>query len=186
MTIYPVILPILNNKVSGKESINRQRKTALDALNISAKKNNILLGELKKAENGAPLPFEGNYWSISHKPSCVAAVISKKCIGIDIEQIKERPASIMDYVISQEEWDLIGEKIWKNFYRIWTAKEASLKLTGVGISDLSKCRAKYIPDDYHIELLYKSNIIEVEQFYYNNHIISVIKNGLELEWVTPD
>ena len=147
MTIYPVILPIKDTSKRGRDAIAIQRKAALDALRISAYKRGVHFKRLDKDKNGAPLPCEGNYWSISHKPACVAAVAANSSIGIDIEEIKERSASLLDYVVSAEEWDIIGERNWMNFYRLWTAKESALKHTGIGIRELSRCKAAHVIDD---------------------------------------
>jgi len=185
MKIYPVILPIKDRSKRGRDAIAIQRKAALEALRISAYKKGIIFKRLDKDKNGAPLPFEGNYWSISHKPACVAAVVANSSIGIDIEEIKIRSTSLLDYVVSAEEWELIGEKNWMNFYRFWTAKESALKHTGIGIRELSRCKAAQVIDDYHIILNYRSRMLEVEQFIYKNHITSVIKNDFEVEWIIP-
>ncbi|MGA1867131.1 MAG: 4'-phosphopantetheinyl transferase family protein [bacterium] len=185
MKIYPVILPISDRSKSGRESIAIQRKVALEALRLSAYKQGIILQKLEKDEWGAPLPCEGNYWSISHKPSCVAAVVASCTTGIDIEEIKERSASLFHYVVSEEEWEIIGQRDWTNFYRVWTAKESALKLAGIGIRGLSACRIMQVIDDHHIRLNYKEQMCEVAQCIYKNHVTSVIKNDCEVEWIIP-
>ncbi|NJL59098.1 MAG: hypothetical protein HC887_05035, partial [Desulfobacteraceae bacterium] len=43
---------------------------------------------LPKNKLGAPLPINGCYWSLTHKPDYVGAVLSPTPIGIDIEKIR--------------------------------------------------------------------------------------------------
>ena len=185
MTIFPVILPVVEagHKLSGKEKVARLSRVSREALRLSAEKSGVILGELLKDENDVPYPFDGNYWSLSHKPKCVAAVVSKEKIGIDIEEIKPRSESIFSLVASDEEWELGHDRAWDTFFRYWTAKEATLKAIGIGISGLKTCRVISIPDENHIVLGYRDRLFRVEQLYFRNHIISVLKDDNEIEWI---
>jgi len=93
LVIYPVILSVPDN---AKELTRRARvkylsRHARRALEISAEKSGVKLKELIKEDNGSPVPFDGNYWSVTHKPEYVGGVIASEQIGIDIEKI--RPCS---------------------------------------------------------------------------------------------
>jgi len=123
------------------------------------------------------------YWSVSHKPKYVAAVISHDKVGIDIEEIKPRSESLFDYVASGEEWELSREKSWDTLFRYWTAKEATLKAIGIGIGGFKTCRIISVPDDSHIILDYQNRLFEVEQLRYKGHIISVVKDDNKIEWI---
>ncbi|MDX2439226.1 MAG: hypothetical protein QNK40_01615, partial [Desulfobacterales bacterium] len=84
--VYPVILSV---PASAKELTRRERvkylsRHARRALKISAEKSGIHLGELLKEDNGSPMPSDGNYWSVTHKPEYVGGVIASERIGIDI------------------------------------------------------------------------------------------------------
>jgi 4'-phosphopantetheinyl transferase len=140
------------------------------------------LGELRKDDKGVPCPVSGNYWSVSHKPKYVAAVVSRDKVGIDIEEIKPRPRSLFSHMASEEEWELKG-KSWDTFFRYWTAKEAVLKVIGIGISGLRTCRVVSVPDENHISLGYKGRLFLVEQLLYRNHIVSVLKDDNQIEWI---
>ncbi|MDH5174969.1 MAG: 4'-phosphopantetheinyl transferase superfamily protein, partial [Elusimicrobiota bacterium] len=120
--------------------------------------------------------------SLSHKPKYVAAVVSKNRVGIDIEEIKPRAKSLFAHVASDEEWELKGRS-WDTLFRYWTAKEAILKVIGIGISGLKTCRIISVPDENHIALDYKGQFFLVEQLRYKNQIVSVLKNGDQIEWV---
>jgi 4'-phosphopantetheinyl transferase len=125
------------------------------------------------------------YWSVSHKPKYVAAVISNDKIGIDIEEIKPRSESLFSYVATSEEWELSQEKSWDALFRYWTAKEATLKAIGIGISGLKTCRIISVPDEGHIILRYQNRLFEVEQLRYKGHIVSILKDKKQIEWIIP-
>jgi 4'-phosphopantetheinyl transferase len=146
----------------------------------------VSLGELLKDEDDVPCPFNGNYWSLSHKPKCVTAVVSREKIGIDIEEIKPRSKSVFARTAADEEWELSKYRSWETFFRYWTAKEAALKSVGTGISDLKACRVISIPDENHIVLDYRDRLFQIEQLYYQNHIVSVLKGVNEIEWVIAE
>jgi len=185
MTLFPVILPVAQAgpKLSGRERVSRLSRIAREALRLSAEKGGVTLGELRKDENDVPCPFDGNYWSLAHKPKYVAAVMSKERVGIDIEEIKPRQESIFSLVASDQEWDLGKEESWYTFFRYWTAKEATLKAIGIGIGGLKACRVVSVPDENHVVLDYRGHLYRVEQLYHKNHIVSVLKDNSEIEWI---
>jgi 4'-phosphopantetheinyl transferase len=187
MTLFPVVMPVIEagHKPSGKDKVDHLSRSAREALKLSAEKSGVRLGELLKDERGAPCPVWGNYWSLSHKPKYVAAVVSKDKVGIDIEEMKPRPESLFAHVASDEEWEL-KEKSWDTFFRYWTAKEAVLKVIGIGISGLKTCRIISVPDENHITLSCNGQFFLVEQLRYKNHIVSVLKDDNQIEWVVLD
>jgi len=188
MRLFPVILPVpeVDSNLSGAERVARLSRIAREALRLSAAKSGVVLGELLKDEDDVPCPFDGNYWSVSHKSKYVAAVVSREKIGIDIEEIKPRLESIFSLVASEDEWELSKDWSWYTFFRYWTAKEATLKAVGVGIGGLKACRLVSIPDENHIILNHRGCLFMVEQFNYRNHIVSVLKNDNEVEWIIAE
>ncbi|MEA3428693.1 MAG: 4'-phosphopantetheinyl transferase superfamily protein, partial [Thermodesulfobacteriota bacterium] len=134
-TIYPVILAVPNNKrkLSGKNRTLYLSRHARYALEISAQKSCIHLSNLLKDENGVPMPCGANYWSLSHKPAYVAAVVAPERIGIDIEEIRTCSESLFRKIADHREWGLADTDKFKLFFRYWTAKEAVLKAVGTGL-----------------------------------------------------
>ncbi|MGQ9546213.1 MAG: 4'-phosphopantetheinyl transferase family protein [Dehalococcoidia bacterium] len=184
MTLFPVIMPVVQaiDRLSGGKKVDYLSQVAREALMVSAKKSGVTLGELHQDENGAPRPVSGTYWSISHKPKCVAAVVSKDRVGIDIEETKPRNESLFAYLGADEEWQL-AKKSWETFFRYWTAKEAVLKAIGLGVRGLKTCKIISVPDENHIVLQYKEQLFVVEQLRYKNHIVSILKGDHQIEWV---
>jgi 4'-phosphopantetheinyl transferase len=184
MTLFPVVMPVIEAECrpSGKEAVDRLSWIAREALKVSAQKSRVKLGELLKDGNGVPCPVDGIYWSLSHKPKYVAAVVSNGKVGIDIEQVKPRTESLFARVAGDGEWEL-KQKSWDTLFRYWTAKEAVLKVIGIGIGGLRTCRITSVLDDNHITLDYRGRLFLVEQLRHNNHIVSVLKGDNEIDWI---
>jgi 4'-phosphopantetheinyl transferase len=184
MTLFPVVMPVVpvEHKLSGEEKVARLSQIARQALKLSAEKSQVQLGELLKTEKGVPCPVGSVYWSLSHKPRYVAAVVSKEKVGIDIEEMKPKAESLFAHVASNEEWQL-KDKSWDTLFRYWTAKEAILKVVGIGIGGLRTCRITSVPDKNHVTLDYKGHTFLVEQLLHRNHIVSVLKDDNQIEWI---
>ena len=160
--LHPVILPV-PQQVQGfkpKDRVTFLSRHARRALSRSAAKSGVHAGELLKDENGRPLPFDGTFWSITHKTQYVAGVVAPTPIGIDIERIRELSRGLFRKTAADPEWALADTegKSLLTFFRFWTSKEAVLKATGVGIKDLLKCQVRQILDDCHLIIHMKAKI----------------------------
>ena len=80
--------------------------------------------------------FKDFFWSMAHKNNFVSAGISDKPIGVDLEIIKKKDEILFD-TLSEEEWEILGDKNWLNFYVGFSAKEAVLKLFSLEFDQLS-------------------------------------------------
>ena len=90
-------------------------------------------------EYGAPYIEGGPYFSISHCKTAIAVAVSENPIGIDIEAIRTFKPELMRKTMSPAEQQRITSSATPEveFIRLWTQKEALLKLQGTGIiSDL--------------------------------------------------
>ncbi len=73
--------------------------------------------------------------SISHSGACAIAAVSKKRIGVDIEQIEKRPDCFITtfFLPSEQKWiKRTGMDFDCRANYLWTRKEAVSKLLGVG------------------------------------------------------
>jgi 4'-phosphopantetheinyl transferase len=183
--IYPVISPVSVSErtLSGKKKVAHLSALARQALFISAKKSGVSLDRLDKDEGGAPLPFKGTHWSISHKETFVAGVAAPGPVGIDIERIRSCSKALFRKTGTDEEWSLGGGQPDNHlFFRYWTAKEAVLKTSGAGFREFSQCRVRRIVDEKKLVLFYRDREWRVAHFYFEGHMAAVVKDGWEVVW----
>lgn len=129
--------------------VRRQSEYARAALRDCAQRCGAPLDGWQQNADGAPLPNDDWYWSISHKPRMAVAAIARAPVGVDVEAIAPRRIELYDQVARDEEWNIVGGRTWENFFALWTAKESVMKANGCGIGHLSKCRiAARTPDAF--------------------------------------
>lgn len=182
--IFPVILAVPENErnLNGRKKVEALSARARFALEISSIKSGVNLGCLAKNEDGAPVPFDGNFWSVTHKSEYVGGVIARTETGIDIEKIKPCSKALCNKIADPGEWALSDSDSEILFFRFWTSKEAVLKAAGKGISGLSGCRIEKILSDYSLIVNYNGRIWEIRHYFFDTHIASVVTNGFDIEW----
>ena len=76
-------------------------------------------------------------FNLSHCKEAAVCVISDKPVGVDVESIREYKESLVRYTMNDEEIREIepSENPAATFIRLWTMKEATMKLIGTGISN---------------------------------------------------
>ncbi len=177
-----MLIPEASN-LSGPQKVARQREVARRALSVCAEQCGGPKGPWEQDANRVPLPNEGWYWSISHKPLMAGAVIADGPVGIDIEHIKPRGREdLWDRLANAGEWKVAGERSWEMFFRLWTAKEATLKANSRGIGGFEECRIVAVPDRTHIECKFSDQLWRIEQFYHTEHIAAVTSGGHDVQW----
>lgn len=77
------------------------------------------------------------HFNLSHCREAVICAVSDQPIGVDVESIREYHDSLVHYTMNDQEVLQIekAERPDVEFIRLWTMKEALLKLTGQGIVD---------------------------------------------------
>ncbi len=123
---------------------------------------------LETLRNGAPVPFDGVHWSVSHKYNnhtlYAGAVISRKTVGIDVEYLKPRSKELLNF-FKKEEYEVFGEKNWLNFYKIWTSKEAFIKKENLTLNQINDIKIisnqtiDYLGEHCKLDLKKKKDII---------------------------
>ena len=182
--LYPVILsvPQKDRQLKGKDKVACLSRLARQALAISAEKSGVHLKELSKAPNGAPLPSDNHYWSLTHKSTYVGGVVATTSIGIDIEKIRPINPAIFKKTADEDEWALTDADPVQLFFRYWTSKEAVLKATAIGLKNLSHCRIIQVVDARNLMIRYQDENWPVEHFFFKNHIASIVKTVPEIDW----
>lgn len=77
------------------------------------------------------------HFNFSHCREAVICAISDHPVGVDVESIREYHESLVRYTMNDQEVEQIerSDRPDVEFIRLWTMKEAVLKLTGQGITD---------------------------------------------------
>lgn len=95
-----------------------------------------LLPDFLYNEHGAPYWTDRPYFSISHCKQGIAVAISEQPIGIDIEAIRPLNEGLVQKAMNTQEQALIqaAANPALEFIRLWTRKEAYVKMLGTGIN----------------------------------------------------
>jgi|CXWL01.1.fsa_nt_gi phosphopantetheinyl transferase len=233
--IHPVLIriPFLSD-LTGPQRVERQRAFARMALDHAARLCGAPAGPWPQTPERVPIPQEGFFWSIAHKPRFAAAVIARAPVGIDIESIAPRTRDLSTAVASPEEWALLkqsrdqqqsrdregadgvevqsskfkvqrerqqgneatrqGERSrldssaeclavdWSVFFRMWTAKEATLKANSTGIGGLKACRLLRVDQTGRFILSYEGHNFAVEHLSYAGHVAACSCADSQLLW----
>ncbi len=92
-------------------------------------------------EHGKPYleGHHGVHFSLSHCRLAAACAVSSRPVGIDVETIRQPHETLLRHVMSEEEVSTIyaAADPALQFTRLWTRKEALLKLRGTGLANAS-------------------------------------------------
>ena len=104
------------------------------------------------------------HFNLSHCKEAVVCVVSDQPVGVDVESIREYRESLVHYTMNDEEIREIesAEDPASTFIRLWTMKEATLKLIGTGISNDIKT---VISKEYRYTTVEKKHYIYTVCFY---------------------
>src|SRR5437899_10903131 len=99
MKLHPVILRLLPEdlRLHGRARLQAQSRRAREALAPSCEASGDSLGPPEKGDRNAPLPFRGTFWSLSHKPRFVPAVVRPLPIGSALEEVTPRTDGPLHY-----------------------------------------------------------------------------------------
>lgn len=134
---------------------------------------NQYIGDYYLGEKGKPLS-DKICFNISHSHSLVVLAISEHPIGVDIELVRDTDEKLIKHTCSDEELKYIKGN--KEFYKIWTSKEALMKCIGDGINmNLKDIPALPISGSFE----YKENSYYRKSLKHNNYILSVVVRDTE-------
>lgn len=183
MILHPVLLRVAESGLPrGPRRLEQQRRCAREALEKCAELCGAPRDGWRQSEQRVPLPNGAFHWSISHKRTWVAAVVADRPVGIDIEHVAPRKTDLFDEVATEDEWSLVGRRDWSTFFRIWTAKEATLKANGLGIGHLDDCRVVGAAAALEMMTVCADQRWAVEQIEFDEHIAAVACVGEEIRW----
>ena len=170
--------------LKGKEKVVALSQFARESARASGLKSKLYVDIFEKDAAGVPLASNGIYWSVSHKLDFVAGVVSREKVGIDLERIKDVSDALFKRIVDPDERVLFEnqDKVI-GFFRAFTAKEAVLKKTAIGIRGLSKAKIKTVIDDKNLIVQYLDNNYLVENFYFDGYLAAVTKDHFDIQWM---
>ncbi|MGN0204059.1 MAG: 4'-phosphopantetheinyl transferase family protein [Coprococcus sp.] len=101
-------------------------------LKLSIDEGSLNFGEVGK-------PYLSNrpdiHFNLSHTAGLVACAVGSRPVGIDVEKIRPFPRSVLRKLTEKERiYIQSAEQQDEAFMRVWTMKEACIKLTGEGLA----------------------------------------------------
>lgn len=126
MSVHALIVPCPRG-LHARDKVLAQRSAARAAL------AELGLSEPLADPDGVPQHSQGHYWSVSHTEGAAAAVLSEHPVGIDLEHEREISPRLLERFLGADEPKMAP-------LTAWTAKEAVLKKTRVGLVGLPRCR----------------------------------------------
>lgn len=116
-------------------------------------------------EHGKPYFEGGPYFSISHCKEGIAVAIDDLPVGIDIEAIRHADDELIRRTMNTEERQRLmansQELRDRDFTRLWTRKEAVVKMQGVGIESFEQLQTILERGDWELETF------ETEKYIYS-------------------
>lgn len=103
--------------------------------------------QIKTDENGKPYAKNADfYFNVTHTGNIVLCAVSDAPVGIDAEFLRSVDLKIADKYFSNYERDYVfkhkfGQKV--RFFKIWTKKEAYVKMLGTGLKDIKTFDSQY-------------------------------------------
>ena len=168
----------------------RHKKTLLESVNDSQKEkafkfnnevdqirslaSSYLMNKLSKEplafnDMGKPFYKNGPCFNVSHSGQYIVMAVSKKDIGVDIEENKEKDMSSLIRIFNEAEAKMIKEHA--DFYYLWCAKESLIKCLGSSVSKIKEVPA--LP--FNGVKPYKGQEYYCKTFIEDKHIISITR-----------
>ncbi len=144
---FEAALPLLSAQrreqaLKFKFALGRQTSAAVYLLLLEGLRKEYGITEppvFEYAEHGKPsiVGHPEIHFNMSHCREAALCVLSDRPVGVDIESIREYQESLVRYTMNEAEVRQIeqAERPDVEFIKLWTRKEAVLKLSGTGIID---------------------------------------------------
>ena len=181
--LRPYILPVPQERqaLRGRDRSGQLSRLARRAVQLSAERSGAVLEAMHSRPDGCPIPENGIFWSLSHKPAYVAGVVANGPVGIDVEPVRPVERKLLHRVADEMERSLSLESDLF-FFRLWTAKEAVVKAAGGRYPDIFRCRVIEIPDERNLIVRFGNKRWAIGQFYFDDHVAAVVTNGMPVDW----
>lgn len=184
MLIRPFVLqvPRASQLLRGEQRVEDLDLRAKDATAMSAMRSGHAVPRFSWDQGGErPVPSRGVHWSMAHKPTMVAGVTSIEPVSIDVERIRPRADYQIAGALDNEELDILGGDAVYAYFCAWVAKEAVLKLHGVGLKGLSRARVTKAWSDHALVSL-DGVEYPVSFAFFSGHVAAVTGRPELVKW----
>ena len=126
--------------------------------------------QISYTENGSPILSNEEFISISHSANLIVIAVSKKNIGVDIQEISEKPKKLFSKFGNSHHTNLSKEKCTL----VWSIKESVFKYHKIGNVDFKK--DIYIPEFTEkgkgiLEVRFKTELLKANYFKIENQFL---------------
>jgi hypothetical protein len=178
---HVVSVPVAAQGMRGEERVQDLSLRAKDAAAMSAMASGHAVPAFEKDDLDRPVPTNGVYWGVAHKPTMVVGVTSHRPVAVDVEFIKERKDYQIAGALSTHEHRILGGSALDAYFLAWVAKEAVLKLKGVGLSHLSRTAIIDAWSDGAL-VAYDTEVQQVGYAFFNQHVAAITAPSREVVW----
>ena len=188
MRAHAVLVP-LSTRLARGQRFPAAREAVREGLRASAElagARALPCEDWPRVASGAPASVRG--WHASYADTCglVAALVAPVAVGIDVEWLaRARWEAARELFRATGELARLGSEQRDDVLALWCAKEALLKLAGVGLADLGRCPLERRTGE-GFELTHGGRRHAVHAHRAGAHLIAwAAAEPLELLWHTP-
>jgi hypothetical protein len=143
MRLHAVLVP-LSTRNARAQRHPAAREALAEALRASAElagaPRSLPCEDWPRSATGAPAPVVGWHASLADTTGLAVALVARVPVGVDVEWLRRpRWQAAEERFRASGELALLGADDGASVLALWTAKEALLKLAGVGLADLGRC-----------------------------------------------
>jgi len=144
MLLHAVLVP-LSTRLARAQRHPAAREALGEVLRASAAlagaPRSLPCEDWPRSASGAPAPVAGWHANFADTTGLAAALVAPVPVGLDVEWLhRPRWQAARERFRESGELALLGADDAPAVLALWTAKEALLKLAGVGLADLGRCR----------------------------------------------
>ncbi len=175
MILRPVVARFATS-LTGAETVVEGRRCGKHVLARAAAEAGATDWIPARDEKGAPRPTDGWHWTNTNTRGLAAALVAPLPIGIDAEWMHRPRVEAARRRFDRDdasELDRIGGRNRECVLRLWTAKEAVLKLTRIGIADLGRTPLTAVLDGERLRLTNRGDEYEVCVRPWGEHLVAV-------------
>lgn len=178
---HVVSVPAAAQALRGEGRVRDLSLRAKDAAAMSAMASGQPVPAFRKDELDRPQPTNGVFWGVAHKPTMVVGVTADRPVAVDVEFIRDRKDYQIAGALSPHEHKILGGSALDAYFLAWVAKEAVLKLKGVGLSHLSRTAIIDAWSDGAL-VAYGTEVQQIGYAFFNQHVAAITAPSRAVVW----